>query len=78
MPNFCGASLPAFVKLGQKKGYRFVGCNRLGYNAFFVLNPFGEDQIPETDIRECFKHPKVLWGMKERYPTVKDLPWVEL
>jgi hypothetical protein len=30
MLNFCGASLPAFVKLAKKKGYRLVGCNRLG------------------------------------------------
>jgi hypothetical protein len=78
MPNFCGASLPAFVKLARRNGYRLVGCNRLGYNAFFVSNPFGEKQIPEIDIMECFKHPKVRWGMKERYPTVKDLPWVEI
>jgi len=28
MPNFCGASLSAFVKLAQRKGYRLVGCNR--------------------------------------------------
>lgn len=34
MPNYCGASLSAFVKLAQKKGYRLVGCNRYGYNAF--------------------------------------------
>ena len=78
MPNFCGASLPAFVKLARKKGYRLVGCNRLGYNAFFVLNPLGERHLPEIDIRECFKHPKVLWGMKARFPTAKDLPWVEV
>lgn len=36
MPDFCGASLPAFVKLARKKGYRLVGCNRLYYNAFFI------------------------------------------
>jgi hypothetical protein len=78
MPNFSGASLPAFVKLATKKGYRLVGSNRLCYNAFFVLNPLGEKQIPAIDVRECFKHPKVKWGMKERYPTVKDLPWVEV
>ena len=38
MPNFAGASLPAFVKLGRRKGYRLVGVNRLGYNAFFIKN----------------------------------------
>src|SRR5579863_9823717 len=34
--NYYGASLSAFVKLGKEKGYRLVGCDRLGYNAFFV------------------------------------------
>jgi len=78
MPNFCGASLPAFTKLAKTKGYRLVGCNRYGYNAFFIRNPFGEKEIPEIPIEECFKHPKVLWGIKERFPTVSDYPWVEV
>ena len=78
MPNFCGASLPAFVKLARSRGYRLVGCNRYGYNAFFVKNPLGEQELPEIDIADCFKHPKVLWGMRERFPTVKDFPWVDV
>jgi len=78
LPNFCGASLPAFVKLAKKKGYRLVGCNRYGYNAFFLRNPLGVREIPEIPTEECFKHPKILWGMKERFPTVKDFPWVEV
>jgi hypothetical protein len=48
------------------------------FNAFFIRNPFGENEIPEMPIKECFKHPKVLWGMKERFPLVQDLPWVEV
>jgi hypothetical protein len=78
MPNFCGASLPAFVKLAKAKGYRLVGCNRYGYNAFFVRNDLGEAVIPEVSAKSCFTHPKVLWGMKERFPSVKDHPWVEV
>lgn len=78
MPNFCGASLLAFVKLVRSRGYRLVGCNRYGYNAFFIRNPLGEKELPEIDINQCFIHPKVLWGMKERYPLVKDLPWVDV
>ncbi len=78
MPNFCGASLPAFMKLAKRKGYRFVGCNRYGYNAFFIRDQFGEKEIPEMPIKECFKHPKVLWGIKERFPTVENFPWVEV
>ena len=77
-PNYCGASLPAFAKLADRKGYRLVGCNRLGYNAFFVRRGLGERELPEIQISECFKHPKVLRGMKERFPTVQDYPWVEV
>ena len=77
-PNFFGASLSAFVKLGKKKGYRLVGCNRYGYNAFFIREGIGEKELPEIPIAECFKHPKVIRGMRERFPAVKDLPWVEV
>lgn len=33
---YVGASLRALVRLGQRKGYAFVGTNRAGNNAFFV------------------------------------------
>jgi hypothetical protein len=78
MPNFAGASLPAFVKLGARKGYRLVGCNAYGYNAFFVRQGVGEGVLPEVAVESCFTHPKVIQGMKERYPTVQHLPWVEV
>ena len=78
MPNFCGASLTAFVKLGRDKGYRLVGCNSTGYNAFFIRNDVGQKAFPEIPVGDCFKHPKVIWGMKNRWPTVKDSPWVEV
>jgi hypothetical protein len=51
MPNFCGASLPAFVKLARKKGYRLAGCNPYGFNAFFIRNPLGLNQIPRDSDR---------------------------
>jgi len=63
-PNFSGASLRAFVKLAKKKGYRLVGCNRYGYNAFFIREDIGEDKLPEIPIVECFKHPKVIRGIR--------------
>lgn len=34
--SYYGASLEALVKLGAAKGYRIVGCNAAGVNAFFV------------------------------------------
>ncbi len=77
-PGYCGASLLAFKKLAKKRDYRLVGCNRLGYNAFFIKNPIGKNIIPEVSIEDCFTHPKVLWGMNERFANVKNLPWIEV
>ena len=54
-PYRCGASLPAFVKLGQRKGYRLVGVQSLGFNAFFVRQGLGEQLVPTRSARECFE-----------------------
>jgi hypothetical protein len=77
-PNCCGASITAFVKLAREKGYRLVGCNRLGYNAFFISQTDGEQYFPEINPIDCFNHPKVLRGMQERFEVIKDFPWVEV
>jgi hypothetical protein len=78
MPNFAGASLKAFVKLGVRKGYRLVAINRYGYNAFFIKSGIAESQLPTLDIGFCFSHPKVISGMRDRFPLVKECPWVEV
>jgi hypothetical protein len=54
-PYRCGASLPAFAKLGREKGYRLVGVQSLGFNAFFVRAGLGEDLLPERTPRECYE-----------------------
>ncbi len=76
-PDYCGASLAAFVKLGKEKGYRLVGCNRYGFNAFFIRSGIGEDILPEIPVSQCFTHPKVKHGIKHRLPNVLNRPWVE-
>jgi hypothetical protein len=78
MPDFAGASLRAFVKLGATKGYRLVGVNRYGYNAFFVRSDLGASVLPEVEIGACFSHPKVRDGMRRRFPKVEHMPWVEV
>ena len=77
-PDFFGASLSAFVKLGKEKGYRLIGTNNLGYNAFFVKNGIGEEVLPEISVNSCFSHPKVKWGIETRLPQVIDFPWEEV
>ncbi len=77
-PDYCGASLPAFVKLGREKGYRLVGCNRYGFNAFFLRNDLGQDVLPEIDPAQCFAHPQAQYAMQHRRSRVVDRPWVEV
>ncbi len=75
---YSGASLPAFVKLARRKGYRLVGVQRLGFNAFFVEDGVGEDILPEVDIESCVDLPFVEWAQRDLLGRVKDLPWVEV
>ena len=74
-PNYCGASLKAFIKL-LKDDYKFVGCNEWGFNGFFIKHSLVE--IPEVvDIeQECFQFEKVKQGMKLRWPRVEHREWV--
>lgn len=80
--DFYGASLPAFVKLAAKKGYRLVGCNKNLFNAFFIKNGIADDVLPEMSIDECF----AVYNMTELYKEklnnrlekVKNLDWMEV
>lgn len=72
------ASLSAFVKLGKAKGYRLVGCQRYGFNAFFIRSGIGEDIYPEISPDKCFNHPKVRYGMEKRLMQTKEYEWVEV
>ena len=75
---YTGASLPAFVKLARRKGYRLVGVQRLGFNAVFVADGVGEDLLPEVAIELCVDRPFALWAQRELLPKVAGLEWVEV
>jgi hypothetical protein len=75
---YSGASLPAFVKLGRKKGYRLVGCQRYGFNAVFLRNDVGQREFPEVPASDCFNHPFAKWAYDELRPMVADKEWVEV
>ncbi len=75
---YSGASLLAFVKLGQRKGYRFVGVQRLGFNAFFVREDLAGTLLAAADPRICLDLPFVQWARLELLPLVKDKHWVDV
>ncbi len=77
MQGYAGASLPAMTKLASEKGYRLVGANRYGLNAFFVRTGIGEDLLPAASIAGCLAHPRVQHAMA-RWRTIEHMPWVEV
>ncbi|MDQ6675550.1 MAG: hypothetical protein M3069_33280 [Chloroflexota bacterium] len=76
---YFGGSLPAFVKLAREKGYRLVGCEEWGFNAFFIRADVGEDVFPEIEASKCFeipmqrkaRHPDILKAMDPRWKWVE-------
>lgn len=76
--DYAGASLMAFIKMGRRKGYRFVGTNAIATNAFFVRDDIQCDWLPEAEPSKCFDHPRAQFGMTVRLPGVKNKAWVEV
>lgn len=74
-PDFFGASLAAFAKLANIKGYRLVGCNRYGYNAFFIRNDLAQNILPEVSVDSCLVHPKILEGCINKRSNAAHLLW---
>lgn len=80
-PYRCGASLPAFVKLAREKGYRLVGVQSLGFNAFFVQDGLEEKLLPERSARECYERtPRLREWTPGRLDTILSGPqtWEEV
>jgi len=69
-----GASGPAMVNLGIKKGYRLVGANELGFNLIFLREDLLKDKIPTIGIEQILKHPSVKEGMKS-FESISDLDY---
>lgn len=76
--NYCGASLRAFVKLGKQKGYHLIGCNRGGWNAFFVRNDISSESLCEVTIESCLKSEWNQFRVKTCFPLVKDMTWEDV
>jgi hypothetical protein len=66
------------TKLGVQKGYRLVGCERYGYNAFFVRADLGKDILPAKTPSECFRHPFAQYISGDGTRVGTKGPWVEV
>lgn len=75
---YSGASLPAFVRLAKRKGYRLVGTQALGFNAFFIRDDLATEVFPEVTVQSCLDRPFVRSAMRDLLPLVKDKEWIEV
>lgn len=75
-PIYHGASPVAMNKLANKKGYRLVGANELGFNFIFVKNGLGEKELPEVTVESLLTHPSVREGYK-KFEEIKDWEYLE-
>lgn len=75
-PDYHGASPVAMNKLAQKKGYRLVGANELGFNFIFVKNGLAEEALPEVSVESVLEHPSAKEGFK-KFEAIKDFEYLE-
>lgn len=64
--GYGGASLAALEKLGHRKGYRLVGCENSGVNAFFLRSDLAP-AVPGLSAKEAFR------PVLSRTETVEDV-----
>ncbi len=79
-PDYMGASILAYYKLGRSKGYRMVACNRFGFNLFFVREDITSDKLYEISVDDCFYFEPYELKIKrlERLKAVSHYDWVDV
>lgn len=82
---YAGASLGALAMLARKKGYRLVGTNSAGNNAFFVHNRIQHQSLPGLDTATAYRPSlfreardaagQLLYpGLSEACKLIEDMP----
>jgi len=75
-PVYHGASPVAMNRLANKKGYRLVGANELGFNFIFVRNGLADKELPEVTVESVLSHPSVKEAYK-KFEAIKDWEYLE-
>lgn len=78
-----GASLTALERLGRRKGYRLVGCDSTGVNAFFLRDDLGATEVETLEVSRAF-HPhrsRLKYkgvSQEEQFARIGDMEFVEV
>ncbi len=75
-PLYHGASPVAMNRLAQKKGYRLVGANEMGFNFIFVRNGIADGQLPEVTVESVLQHPSIAEGIRG-FEAIRDWAYLE-
>ncbi|SKB93619.1 hypothetical protein [Daejeonella lutea] len=51
---YWGASLRSLYELSRSRGYRFIGCNNAGNNAYFILEDYMNETVREVSLEEGY------------------------
>lgn len=77
--NYFGASLEALVKLGRTKGYRLVGCNVAGANAFFVREELARDLfLDPATAEEHYEPPRYYFSLLKAGHRPEPQPYLNV
>jgi hypothetical protein len=69
--NYFSASLLAFKRLGESKGYTLICCDNSGTNAFFVRNDLVQNHFVVKDLEQIYRPPsfgKKVGGKRAGHP----------
>lgn len=78
-----GTSLLALERLGERKGYRLVGCDTMGVNAFFVRKDLDAPSVATLTTKEAFcdhrsRVERLGLTTEQQLEKVAHLPFVEI
>lgn len=76
--DYAGASIAAFKKLADEKGYRLVGGNSIGTNVFFLRDDISHPWLPPVEPSSIFWHPRTDFGRTVRFAGIKDMDWEQV
>jgi hypothetical protein len=65
--DYMGSSLKALADVAAAKGYRLVGTNLTGANAFFVRGDLAGDRFPDPATPEALHNPPRYWLWADHY-----------